>query len=253
MPSMADAVRQIDAEREALSEGPLFEWLSDESVDGYRRLSFLPSMLYYMMGFKDVLATLVRDNPQTKLERHINAYCREDADHWRWYLTDLGKLGFDLTVWGKTIPDLCDQVWSPETEINRKTIFRLINYAISNRDPLYQLTLILVFEATGVVFIGHTRKAAIALGQDEDLQYLGREHYEEEAAHSVKPEDVAHHELSPELYESISDMVTSLFADYRELFTCWYEHREKFPMNPPSGQIVGEGGVLNATCARDDS
>lgn len=230
MGSMADVVRQIDTEREALPQGRLFEWLSDESVDGHRRLSFLPSMLYYLMGFKDVLATLKREHPHTQLERHINAYCAEDADHWRWYLTDLEKLGFDLTAWGRTIPEWCNEVWSPETEVNRKTIFHLVNFAMANRDPLYQLALILVFEATGVVFIGHTRKAAIALGMDEELQYVGREHYEEEAAHSVKPEDVSHHQMNDELYEQTRSMVASLFGDYRELFDCWYRHREKYPM-----------------------
>jgi hypothetical protein len=111
---------------------------------------------------------------------------------------------------------------------------------MSSRDPLCRLALILVFEATGVVFIGHTRKAAIALGMDEELQYLGRAHYEEEAAHSVKPEDVAHHELSPELYEQTRQMVEALFVDYRELFDCWYQHREKFPMSPGERKIQRE-------------
>lgn len=238
MSTMADVVRQIDAERATLQDGPLFGWLSDESIDGYRRLSFLPSLLYYLMGFKDVLAALARDEPRGRLEEHINAYCKEDADHWRWYLTDLEKLGFDLNTWGKTVPEWCNEVWGPATEINRKTIFHLINYAMANRDPLYQLALILVFEATGVVFIGHTRKAAIALGQDEELQYLGRKHFEEEAAHSVKPEDLAHFELSPEQFESISSMVATLFVDYRELFICWYDHREKFPMKPAAGRLA---------------
>lgn len=70
------------------------------------------------------------------------------------------------------------------------------------------------------------------LGMDEELQYLGREHYEEESAHSVKPDDVAHHALSSELYGEIHNMIEALFIDYRELFNCWYQHREKFPMNP---------------------
>lgn len=240
MPTMADVVRQIDDERTSLADGPLFQWLSDESIDGYRRLSFLPSLLYYLMGFKDVLAMLARDDANSTLEKHINAYCKEDADHWRWYLTDLEKLGFDLNAWGSTVPDWCNEVWSPATEINRTTIFHLINYAMSNRDPLHQLSLILVFEATGVVFIGHTRKAAIALGQDEELQYLGREHFQEEASHSVKPADVAHLELSPEQYENIRAMISVLFNDYRALFTCWYEHREKFPMNPPVGRLAAK-------------
>lgn len=231
MRSMSDIVRQVEVERDKLTHGELFRWLSDDSVDGYRRLSFLPSMLYYLMGFKDVLATLRRDDPQTRLEQHINAYCTEDADHWRWYLTDLDKLGFGLTCWGETISAWCNEVWSADTEINRTTIFNLIDFARSNRDPLYQLALILVFEATGVVFIGHTRIAAIALGMDEELEYLGRVHYEEEASHSVKPEDVAHHQLSEEVFEEIQLMVSTLFADYRELFDCWYRHRDVYPLN----------------------
>jgi hypothetical protein len=44
MHSMADIVEQINAERAGLTKGDLFTWLSDESIDGYRRLSFLPSI-----------------------------------------------------------------------------------------------------------------------------------------------------------------------------------------------------------------
>lgn len=222
---MQDIISLIEAEKANLLHGPLFNWLSDEKIPGHLRLSFAPSMLYYLMGFKDVLAELRFDNPSTRLERAINAYCGEDAEHWRWYLTDLETLGYDLNTWGATIPQWCNEVWSDSSHPNRKTIFRLIHYAKLNRNPLFGMTLILVFEATGVVFIGHTRKAAIAMGMDDDLKYFGRIHFEEEFGHSVQARDLSEHEIPAEIYSLASKAVSELFKDYSALFNCWFEHR----------------------------
>ncbi|MCK9931991.1 hypothetical protein MXD62_33470 [Frankia sp. Mgl5] len=215
---------QIEKHREELSDQPLFKFLSDETVDGATRLSFTPSMLYYLMGFKDVLHLLERPDSDEKLHRYINAYCGEDADHWRWYLTDLDKLGYQLTTWGADLPSFAVDVWSESTQANRGTIFRLVEYAQKIDSPLAALSLISVFEATGVVFIGHTRKAAIALGMDDELQYFGREHYEEEFGHSVQARHLAEYKLDDETYRYCSAMVTELFADYEKLFQCWFEH-----------------------------
>lgn len=228
MHKMQEIVDLIEAQKANLAEGHLFTWLSDEAVDGHRRLAFAPAMLYYLMGFKDVLAELKRENPKGPIEQSINAYCGEDAEHWRWYLTDLEKLGFDLRTWGDTIPQWCDEVWSEDTLVNRRTISRLIHYAKLNRDPLFAMTLIFVFEATGVVFIGHTRKAAIAMGMDERLAYFGRIHFEEEFGHSVQAHDLSHEEVSDEVYALAARAISELFVDYSALFNCWYEHRFRY-------------------------
>lgn len=221
-------LNRIDAHKEQIVGGKLFRWLSDESIDGQRRLSFTPSMLYYLMGFKDVLGTLKRTSPENDMDKAINAYCGEDAEHWRWFLQDLEKLGFNLETWGKTISQWCNEVWSPATEINRRTIFHLVNQAGACRHPIYSLAMIWVFEATGVVFIGHTRKAAIALGMDENLCYFGRIHYEEEFGHSVVAQNYADIQIEDALYDLICNMVDQLFNDYAALFDCWYDHREKY-------------------------
>lgn len=215
---------QIEEHRGELAEQPLFKFLSDESVDGATRLSFTPSMLYYLMGFKDVLRMLERPDSDEKLHRYINAYCGEDADHWRWYLTDLGKLGYRLTTWGADLPAFANSAWSEATRANRDTIFHLVGHAERLTSPLAALSLISVFEATGVVFIGHTRKAAVALGMDDELQYFGREHYEEEFGHSVQARHLAEYELDEATYQYCRVMVNELFADYEKLFQCWFEH-----------------------------
>jgi hypothetical protein len=203
--------------------------LSDETISGYDRLSFAPAMLYYLMGFKDVLASLAVANVRNEIDKKINAYCVEDAEHWRWYLDDLGKLGYSLDSWGKTIPEFCNEVWSPTTEINRKTIFALIHYSKLATDPLLKLVLIQVFEATGVVFIGHTRKAAMAMGHDDTLLYFGKTHYEEEFGHSVQSQDIMKFQLENGTFDMAVTAVEELFICFGEMFDCWYSHRERFP------------------------
>jgi hypothetical protein len=226
-------LRRIERHKERLSIGNLFQWMSNDAIDGRRRLNFTPSMLYYLMGFKDVLAALYRKEAKTDVELAINAYCGEDAEHWRWFLEDLEKLGFDLTTWGKNISEWCNEVWSPSTEVNRKTIFHLVHGATECRDPIYSLALIWVFEATGVVFIGHTRKAAVALGMDDELNYFGRVHFEEEFGHSVVARDYAALEIDDHLHARICDMVDTLFNDYANLFECWYQHRDRYEFSGP--------------------
>lgn len=235
MRRMHEVINQVERERDHLVSEPLFRWLSRDDIDGRERLSFAPAMLFYLMGFKDVLGALYRPNEETKLDRFINAYCGEDAEHWRWYLSDLEKLGYGLESWGATIPQFCNDVWSESTEANRRTIFRLIHASMSCDDPLFSLSLIMVFEATGVVFIGHTRKAAAALGMGDDLNYFGREHYEEEFGHSVSSKHLATYEMSDEVFKLTEDVVARLFADYRDLFNCWHQHAGRYePIKKPA-------------------
>lgn len=222
---MRRVLELIDQEKASLVDERLFRMLADESIPGRERLSFSPSMLYYLMGFKDVLEALARPKPATKLDRYINAYCVEDGDHWRWYLTDLEHLGYSVDSHGTDLPTFCNEVWGPSNRMNRTTIFDLIRHAhAAKADPLLALTLINIFEATGVVFIGHTRMAAIAMGLDEQLKYFGRVHYEEEFGHSVQSQDLVAYELSPEAYDLAVGMVRALFDDYRKLFDAWADH-----------------------------
>lgn len=225
---MKRIINLIESKKELLENNKLFKWLSDESIDGYERLSFSPAMLYYLMGFKDVLSHLYRPKPLNDLEKHINAYCGEDSEHWRWYLRDLETLGYNIHSWGDTISKWCNNVWGPQVESNRTTIFHLINYATLSNDPLLAITLIMVFEATGVVFIGHTRKAAIAINMDNELKYFGKLHYEEEFGHSAQAKDFIDYRMSEETYKIALPIIDNLFQDYERLFECWHKNRSTF-------------------------
>jgi hypothetical protein len=114
------------------------------------------------------------------------------------------------------------------TQINRTTAFRLVERARACDDPLLAMVLIQVFEATGVVFIAHTRMAAKAMGMDEELLYFGRVHYEEEFGHSVQAKDMLHHDLGPERRKLAAQLADELFGLYMDLFECWYQHRGRY-------------------------
>jgi hypothetical protein len=228
MKTVRSVLDRIESHKHCLAHGDLFRWLGDEAIDGRRRLAFAPAMLYYLMGFKDVLAALQRAAPGGGFDEAIRAYCGEDAEHWRWYLTDLELLDHGLGTWGATIPAWCDEVWGASTEANRRTIFRLVQHASQQGHPMRALALIWVFEATGTLFIGHTRKAAIALNMDDALRYFGRLHYEEEFAHSVVASSFAQVPLDDRTYDDICAMVDQVFEDYDSLFQCWYQQRDRF-------------------------
>jgi hypothetical protein len=231
---MKRIVQMIEGKKAELEKGRLFEWLRDETVPGRERMSFAPAMLTYLMGFKDVLDELRRPDARDELDRQINAYCGEDAEHWRWYLRDLEKLGYSLDSWGSSLSELCNEVWSPATRINRSIIFRLVERSHASKDPLLAMVLIQVFEATGVVFIAHTRGAARAMGLEQELLYFGRVHYEEEFGHSVQAKDLLHHDLGPERRAVAARSVDELFSLYGELFDCWYQHRRKYATTAPA-------------------
>lgn len=229
---MKELLNRIHEMSFKLEKGTLFKKLSDSSISPELRLSFAPSMLYYLMGFKDVLEQLSEKNPKTDLHKMINAYCVEDAEHWRWYLSGLEMMGVTLNSWGSTLTEFCNNAWSKETEINRKTIFTLINYA-QYKDPLIRLILIQVFEATGVLFIGYTRKATIDMNRDDELSYFGKDHYEEEFGHTVQGNDLVSHEISEESKKIAMNAIEDLEKCYDEMFEMWASNIGKFETSVP--------------------
>jgi hypothetical protein len=218
----------IEGRKEELTSNRLFGWLSDERISGAERLAFAPAMLYFLMGFKDVLSNLARPDPKTDLDRMVNAYCTEDALNWQWYLDDLERLGFTITSWGKDIPALCKEIWSASTAANRDTIFALIHYSRMSDDPLLALTLVQILEATGELFLINTRKAGKAANMDDRLLYLGRVHYETELGHSVQPLDLQSFKMSEATFVLADKAVPELFGLFDRMMDCWYEHRDRY-------------------------
>lgn len=231
---MKNIIDLIERKQETIEKNNhLCQWLSDESIDPHERLSFFPAMAYFNMGFPDAMETLYRENPINEIEKLINTYCQEDSEHWRWYLTDLEKLGFSLSSWGNSIPTFFKEVWSPATIANRKIIILIMNYGQRNDDPLLRLVVIRILEAGATILISNLRKAAIAMGMDDKLLYCGKVHYQEELHHTVQPSHLLAYELSDETRALAVEAVENMLDLIDELYNCWYEQRNKYQFKQP--------------------
>lgn len=88
----------ITAERLALQETPLIRWLGNRDISLKEKYSFIPSMAFFIMGFRDILLHLKVESPANDIEKLVSQHCMEDLGHWQWYINDLERLGFDFSA-----------------------------------------------------------------------------------------------------------------------------------------------------------
>jgi hypothetical protein len=207
---------RISDRKDALASEPFFQLLATPGQDDDRKLRFMPAMCSYVMSFRDLLRIIDPDDPRTPEEIAIHAYVQEDAPHYKWYLTDLATANYSVPP--------PEELWGAATLPSRRAIYRMIGYAlILNPTPALKLTLISIFEATGEVFLRHTRMLMERLGMEDTLSYFGTKHYEDELSHSVGfglMNDICLDERDRSAYLGVVD---AAFDEYGALFQTWRE------------------------------
>jgi len=93
---MKAVLRELVQARRHYSKSPLFEYLRNESVPLRERLAFYPGMAPFVLALSDLNRFVLRD--ETGNDPHqqcVNEYSRAVDGHWRLYLDDFTRLGFD--------------------------------------------------------------------------------------------------------------------------------------------------------------
>lgn len=222
----------IDQEKIKLEKHELIEWMSTT----HQPLAFVPSMTFFVLGFRDILSYLKRPNPKDIWDHSINVHCEEDAHHWLWYIEDLQKIGVRETTWGKDFSKLLLTTWSSEGHASRDMVYEVIHFAKSTNDPFIHLALIESLEAAFAVFINALMPQIEKRGWQNDLRYFGSRHHEDESGHALGSwvGDVSIDQTlkSIELNESQKDLalkfVSETFLKFNSLFTSWYNQRNIF-------------------------
>lgn len=217
--SIRQVIDAIESEKLVLERQAFFTWLADPSDNDGDKLRFIPGMYAYVMGFRDLLQ-LIQGPEDGGLQSSVNAYIGEDASHFEWYLKDLSTAELQ-------IHDPLRQ-WDQRLLPSRRAIYRMIAYALDHSDPILRIILVMIFEATGEVFLRHTRQLVRRLGLDEKLGYFGTLHYEDEVGHSVHMDALAQNPLTDDQLHTALRMVREAFREYRGLFQSWREAAE-FP------------------------
>ncbi|MDQ3805545.1 MAG: hypothetical protein M3416_17160 [Acidobacteriota bacterium] len=173
----------IEERKRAFAELPFFAFLGDDNLDPEDRLAFYPCMAHWIMSFADLNKYFLRaEAAGDEFQERVNAFSHEDDDHWRLYLEDFRKLGFDRLGAGS---DWLQFLWGDATRANRMLSYRL-SHLITEANSVQRLAIIEAMEGAANVFFPHTLRLAerVQARTGVELRYLGHFHFGLEAAHT---------------------------------------------------------------------
>ena len=150
-------------------------------------LQFVPRMLFFVMGFKDLMQLVRYKNPKNKLEESVNIHSDEDSYHWKWFLDDLTFISGKFNNF--TSSDLIAEVWKDETLEVRQTIYLFSRYVQRFQDPVARMLMIEVLEITFDEFKEALHPVLKEAGLYNQLDYFGLKHQETEENHSTGTSD----------------------------------------------------------------
>lgn len=189
------------------------------------KLDFLPRMLFFVLGFKDLMQLVRYDNPSNETEVHVNQHSDEDSYHWRWYLNDLNYLNLKFNT--QSAKDLLTSVWDDETYTVRETIYLFGKHIQDHSNPYARMLMVEVLETTFDKFKDAFHPVLKKYGLYEKLEYFGQKHQEVEEGHAtgISEDEVAEiiDNLPTELKEPMSEIVSELFEQMYKMTANWAE------------------------------
>lgn len=232
-------IEKIELRMADLEKTRLCRWLSESDIDPREdRFSFTPSMLFFVLGFKDILKAMKVKNPKTPMELELNQHCEEDLDHWRWYLSDLRKMGFSqVSSWGEEVNDIFALMWSDESQPVRELVYSTIHMVKKYNDPVISLAIVEILEAAFGVFMRHMLVPIRQARAFTHLSYFGKTHFDKEAAHArgswdesgrVGYDQTSHQILEEDVRRIAEGLVDELVGQFINVFDYWYETRRHF-------------------------
>ncbi|HYO62963.1 MAG TPA: hypothetical protein VER08_04830 [Pyrinomonadaceae bacterium] len=223
---METVLAAIEERKRAFARHPFFAFLTDDTLGPEERLSFYPCMAHWIMSFADLNKYFLRADPAgDELQRRVNVYTHEDDDHWRLYLEDFRKLGFDRTH--RDASDWLGFLWGDETRANRMLSYRLA-HLIVGASSAQRLAVVEAMEEAANVFFPLTLRLAEQIQERTgvELRYLGHFHHDLEAEHegAGDHEALARVEMGEEERRRAVEMVSEIFA----LFEDWADEVLRF-------------------------
>lgn len=194
---------------------PFYQFIRDTSIDPRQRLSFVPALAHFVMSFADLYRLVLRDEPaKDRLQELVNAHTYEDGGHWKWFLSDLDKLGQDAAL---PFSQALRFVWSEGTVRTRMLSYEMCRFGIG-ADSLQKLVLVQCIEATGKVTLSNIAPVGKELSErlGKSLVYFGAHHFDTESDHTLEKDEpmdfVDNIEVPSERVGDLLAMVDKTFA-----------------------------------------
>lgn len=241
---MKSLIKKIEVRSEQLANNQFCHWIKNQTTQNKEEFFvFTPSMLYFVLGFKDILSHLHVENPKTEIEEMINTHCLEDKNHWKWYLQDLKTLGLCENHWGKDWVNFVLDTWDDNNKPTRDLVYLCIHMIKKFNNPIASLVIVECVESTFGVFMNAVKTQTDRLKQGGHLHYFGDRHQEQEMSHNlghwIDEDDavVGAHDnhaifdkikLSAEEDKMYTEMVHQIYDQFEHVFESWLENKDKF-------------------------
>ena len=167
---------------EKFANNPLHRFLKeDHPIE--EKLKFVPRMLFFVLGFKDIMEMVRYTGALGEYEKEVNTHSDEDSHHWEWYLNDLAFM--DVKFKNAKPIDLVKQIWESDSFEVRKTIYVFNSYVKKYEHPIIRMLLIEILEMTFDKFKDVIHPILKEADLYDQLDYFGQKHEEMEAGHST--------------------------------------------------------------------
>ncbi|WP_276480852.1 hypothetical protein [Paraflavitalea pollutisoli] len=230
---MLQIIQTLELRKQQLRQSPLCSMLRSESIPPASRLSFTPSMLFFVMGFKDILYMMKDEQSTDPMQQSVNVHCDEDSYHWQWYLKDLERISYGQQFLDQPGTTLFTRIWADDLEAVRKVVYETIHLARTFSLPFYKLVIIEALEATFECFNEPVFELVHTMGLQDKLEYFGVLHAHSEANHAMEKTSDGHESAAYNNYEPTSHetqnavfIVNKVFDLFVQAFQCWYREGE---------------------------
>jgi hypothetical protein len=197
---------------------PLFRFVDDLDIAAVERLAYAPYLAHFVMTFSDLYRFVFTEEPAADdLQKLVNAHAGEDEGHWKWFLADLAKLGYDKAL---PLSEALRLVWSDRCIRTRMLSYEMCRLGLK-ATPLEKLVLVQCIETAGAISLRHVANAAVDFTKQTgiELLYMGHHHVRTEDQHTLEqPEVRAMLEkitLSAEQFGKLSSLVDQAFRLFR--------------------------------------
>lgn len=214
---------QLGAQK--FANNPLHLKLKNGVISVSEQLNFVPRMMFFVMGFKDLMQLVRYENPKNALEKSVNTHSDEDSNHWQWYLQDLEFISGKYK--NASSSDLITEVWDSDSIAVRDTIYTFAKYIKEYTDPVARMLMVEVLEITFDKFKEAIHPALKEADLYSQLNYFGKMHQETEENHStgISDDEITGliQELPVELKEGMISVVNRLFDQMYYMAKNWAE------------------------------
>src|SRR5690606_34220845 len=209
---MKEILSYIKTKNIDFEKARIFEYLSDTTLDPFKRLAFAPYMAHFVFSFMDINRFVLRDmNAADELQELVNIHTVEDANHWPWYLSDIKRLGLDKTA---RFTEFFPFVWGDHCIQSRLLSYQMI-MMIGQATTKEKIMLVEAIEMTGNVFLKATASLCREITEGESYEYYGNNHYLVETGHHIGMEKIEEKlcqiVLSPEEQENGKILVDKIY------------------------------------------